>query len=145
MHLPSNSEMEILDQIAANLQRMEWAAAAIGQQQLSNLIDLALLEAIDLLITGGGTAALVIAAPLPASAGEDFGGTLENEKLRENRLRRAAKRGGLRLLKSRIRDAKALGFGGFMLVEIHTKAPVLGDQPYAFSCNLEAVEGFLNR
>ena len=39
------------------------------------------------------------------------------EKIRENRLRRAAVRQGLRLVKSRSRDPRALDYGGYMLVD----------------------------
>lgn len=39
------------------------------------------------------------------------------EKVRENRLRRAAGRQGLRLEKSRRRDPRALDYGGYFIVE----------------------------
>jgi hypothetical protein len=42
------------------------------------------------------------------------------EKVRENRLRRMARRQGMALVKSRTRDPRALDFGGFMLVEPNT-------------------------
>ena len=39
------------------------------------------------------------------------------EKVRENRLRKAAERQGYRLMKSRARDPHALGFGLYALVD----------------------------
>jgi hypothetical protein len=43
--------------------------------------------------------------------------TEQGEKVRENRLRRMAKRQGLKLAKSRLRDTRALGYGGWMLTD----------------------------
>lgn len=42
---------------------------------------------------------------------------MNDEKVRENRLRRMAQRQGLRLEKSRRRDPRALDFGGYWLVD----------------------------
>lgn len=41
-------------------------------------------------------------------------------KIRENRLRRMAKRQGLQLVKSRARDPRAIDFGFFMVVDAST-------------------------
>ena len=50
----------------------------------------------------------------------------DSEKIRENRLRRMADRQGLRLVKSRRRDPRAVDYGGYMLVDIATNAVVAG-------------------
>jgi hypothetical protein len=44
------------------------------------------------------------------------------EKIKENRLRRAAGRQGLRLMKSRRRDSRATDFGTYMLVDAATSS-----------------------
>lgn len=61
-------------------------------------------------------------------------------KVREDRLRRAAKRQGLRLEKSRLRDPRAIGFGGYMLVDNNTDAVVGGA---SYSLDLDAAENYL--
>ena len=66
------------------------------------------------------------------------------EKVRENKMRRVADRRGYRLLKSRRRDPLAIGYNGYMVVAVETKAVVLGGIPRPFSATLEAVEGFFN-
>lgn len=48
------------------------------------------------------------------------------EKVRENRLRRMAERQGLQLVKSRRRDPLAIGYGGFMLVDVEHDDVVAG-------------------
>jgi hypothetical protein len=60
------------------------------------------------------------------------------EKARENRLRRAAKRQGLRLVKSRRRDPLAVGYGLYWVVATDGDA-LLPDQ----AMNLDAVEAHL--
>ncbi len=65
-----------------------------------------------------------------------------SDKVRENLLRRQAKRRGLRLVKSRRRDPGASDFGRYMLVHGHTGAPIDGvGQPFAMS--LDAAEAWL--
>jgi pyridoxine/pyridoxamine 5'-phosphate oxidase len=64
------------------------------------------------------------------------------EKVREDRLRRAAKRQGLRLIKSRTRDPRARDYGGYWLMDDdqgHAHGPV----PQGMT--LDEVEEFLNR
>jgi hypothetical protein len=48
------------------------------------------------------------------------------ERVRENRLRRVADRQGLRLVKSRRRDPRAVDYGRYMLVDLATGAVVVG-------------------
>lgn len=46
------------------------------------------------------------------------------EKVLENRLRRAARRQGLLLEKARRRDPRALDYGRYALLEVHTGNPI---------------------
>ncbi len=71
----------------------------------------------------------------------------QEEKVKENRLRRAADRQGLRLMKSRSRDPNAIDYGLYGLVDIQTNGivnpPIAGR--WACSWTLEEVEEYLNR
>jgi hypothetical protein len=90
------------------------------------------------------------------------------EKVRENKLRRMAARQGLKLLKSRRRDPRALEYGGYQLQEIktvhvkvsHGEAKVVGMETHTvnpaifrqalsdavvFSFTLDDVERYLTR
>ena len=62
------------------------------------------------------------------------------EKVRENRLRRMARRQGLRLIKSRTRDPRALDYGGYW-VRNSRHAAAYGPIPEGFT--LDQVERFL--
>lgn len=58
------------------------------------------------------------------------------EKVRENRARRMAERQGLRLVKSRRRDPRALGYGTYGLWRADTNSVEVGDPTiggYGFS------------
>lgn len=66
-----------------------------------------------------------------------------SQKVRENRLRRMAQRQGLELQKSRARDPRALGFGGYMLVEVRRNAVVAGAEGHAYSLTLDEAEHWL--
>jgi hypothetical protein len=63
------------------------------------------------------------------------------EKVRENLLRRMAKRQGLVVHKSRTRDPRAIGYGGYMIST--DNAIVAGATPSAFSMNMDEVEAYL--
>lgn len=65
-----------------------------------------------------------------------------DEKVRENRLRRMAERQGLRLVKSRRRDPRAIGYGGYMIVNQDNNA-VAGEIDSARALNLDAIEDYL--
>lgn len=66
----------------------------------------------------------------------------DDNKVRENRLRRMADRQGLRLVKSRRRDPRALGYGGYMLVDERNRVQAGElDSPRALS--LDDVERYL--
>jgi hypothetical protein len=67
----------------------------------------------------------------------------EDEKIRENRLRRAAKRQGLRLEKSRVRDPRALTYGGYHLIDARTNVIVAFGQLIGFEANLDDIERYL--
>jgi hypothetical protein len=67
---------------------------------------------------------------------------------RENRLRCAARRLGLRLKKSRARDPHDVTFGGYMLVYLERNAiayAAAGHKGYGYSLSLDGVEAFLKR
>ena len=67
----------------------------------------------------------------------------ETEKVRENRLRRMAARQGLVLKKSRRRDPRALGYGGYMLVDAFTNSVVAGELDSPRALTLDDVEAYL--
>lgn len=70
----------------------------------------------------------------------------QNDKVRENRLRRAAERQGLRLLKSRRRDPRAIEYGTYMLVDADTNGVAWsGDHENGYGLDLDDVEDYLNR
>lgn len=48
------------------------------------------------------------------------------DKVRENRLRRAAKRQGKLIVKSKARDPRAVGYAGYMLVDLETATVAAG-------------------
>jgi hypothetical protein len=66
------------------------------------------------------------------------------EKVRENRARRTAERRGYRLIKSRLRDKEAPGYGGYMLIAAFGNLVMLGGTPHSFSATIEDVEAYLN-
>jgi hypothetical protein len=68
-----------------------------------------------------------------------------SDKIREQRLRRAAERQGLSLTKSRRRDPRAVDYGGYMLVVMLTNAVVAGGHPWPYSLDLDEVEHELER
>jgi hypothetical protein len=61
----------------------------------------------------------------------------------ENRLRRMASRQGYELNKSRLRDPRAIGFGGYMIIDASTNHVVAGAHPHAHSMSLDEVETWL--
>lgn len=68
----------------------------------------------------------------------------ETDKIRENRLRRKAKRQGFLLVKSRRRDPYALDFGEFMVVDAFTNTIVYGELNSPRALSLDEVEEWLN-
>lgn len=64
------------------------------------------------------------------------------EKVNENRLRRMAERQGLKLMKSRRRDPRAIDYGGYMLVNAYNMI-VAGASPNAYSMSIDDVEAWL--
>ena len=67
---------------------------------------------------------------------------MSEEKVRENRLRRMAKRQGCILKKIRRRDERALDYGKYWLIN-HNNCLVLGSGSYNASCTLDEIEEFL--
>jgi hypothetical protein len=68
-------------------------------------------------------------------------------KVRENRLRRAAERQGLRLVKSRRRDPRSIDYGKYMLLDVQTNGVVYGLIPggSTMAADLDDVEAYLNQ
>lgn len=69
----------------------------------------------------------------------------QDTKVRENRLRRAADRQGLRLSKSRSRDPQAMDYGLYALIDHQTNGaihPALADR-WVHALTLEDVEEWL--
>jgi hypothetical protein len=67
----------------------------------------------------------------------------DEDKVRENRLRRIAERRGYSLEKSRRRDPKAPDFARFRVIEMRENRAVFGAEPHAFSATLDEVEQWL--
>lgn len=67
---------------------------------------------------------------------------MTEEKVIENRVRRMAERQGLKLEKSRRRDPRAIGFGGFQLVD-QNNVVVCGGAPHEYSATIADVEAYL--
>jgi hypothetical protein len=70
--------------------------------------------------------------------------TEQEVKVKENRLRRAAERQGLRLVKSRRRDPRAFDYGKYMLVDVQTNAVVHGLVAGRIGADLDDVEAYLS-
>ena len=66
-----------------------------------------------------------------------------SEKVRENRLRRMAKRQNLLVCKSRRRDPMALDYGLYHIVDLYTNGIVTGAGPFDYMMTLDEVETFL--
>jgi hypothetical protein len=66
----------------------------------------------------------------------------DTDKVRENRVRRAAQRQGLALMKSRRRDERALDYGMYMLVNVEINATVFSTPHWV---DLDDVEEYLNK
>ena len=72
------------------------------------------------------------------------GSDMRAEKARESRLRRAARRCGMSLCRSRTRSPDAADFGYYMLVDASTKGIVAGAECGWANLALDGVEQFLN-
>lgn len=64
-------------------------------------------------------------------------------KARENRLRDTAKRQGLFLHKTRIRDVRAIGYGTYQLSDLKTGVLVYGDPEWGYGRTLDQIEDYL--
>jgi hypothetical protein len=65
------------------------------------------------------------------------------EKVREDRLRRMARRQGFQLVKSRTRDWRALDYDRWMVTDPRTSTVVAGAEPGYPSMTVDDVERFL--
>src|SRR5712671_6443778 len=65
------------------------------------------------------------------------------EKVREARLRRMAKRQGLKLVRSRRRDPLAIDYGRYVIVDPDSNRTVAGELGSASAMTLDDVEGWL--
>ncbi|CCH77137.1 conserved hypothetical protein [Nostocoides japonicum T1-X7] len=68
---------------------------------------------------------------------------MDPDKIRENRLRRMADRQGLRLVKSRRRDPRALDYGTYMLTDPCTNTVVAWGLQSGYGLSLDEVEARL--
>ena len=68
----------------------------------------------------------------------------DETKVQQNRVRRKATRRGLKLVKSRRRDPKAVDFGKYMLVDIGTNAVVFGSGRFGPDADLAEIEQWLD-
>jgi hypothetical protein len=57
-------------------------------------------------------------------------------------LRRIAVRHGYRIVKSRSRNTNAVGYGGFMLIDVATGGAAVGGTPFPYTGTLEEIESF---
>jgi hypothetical protein len=64
----------------------------------------------------------------------------EDNKVRENRLRRMASRQGLALRKSPRRDPRAIGYGTYMLVDKATNSLAAWGHPDGYGLTLDEIE-----
>ncbi len=64
-------------------------------------------------------------------------------KVFENRIRRMAERQGLRLVKSRRRDPRALDFGKYCLVDVATNVVVFGADSGRMDVTLDRIAAYL--
>lgn len=65
------------------------------------------------------------------------------EKVREARLRRTAERQGLKLVKSRRRDPRAVDYGRYVIVDPDSDQPIAGELGSASAMTLDDVEAWL--
>lgn len=68
----------------------------------------------------------------------------DTDKVRENRLRRAAQRQGLILARSRRRDPRATDYGTYMLVDPSTNFVVAHGLQSGYGLSLDEIENALN-
>ncbi len=61
------------------------------------------------------------------------------DKVLENRMRRTARRRGYQLERSRAKDPKALGYGGYLVRDLRTKRVVAGGGAFPYSLTLADV------
>ena len=67
----------------------------------------------------------------------------DDDKTRENRIRRMAARQELQLQRSPRRDPNAAGYGRYRLIDPMNNTVVYGSFPRDFSCTLDEIEAWL--
>lgn len=70
---------------------------------------------------------------------------VDDENVREERLRRVAERRGLTLMKSPLSDRTETSYGTYMLVETDTATVRLSGNPAGYGLTLDDVEDVLDR
>jgi hypothetical protein len=70
---------------------------------------------------------------------------MDTDKIRENRLRRAAQRQGLQLQKSRRRDTRAYDWGTYQLVDPYTNTLVAYGGRSGYGLSLDEIEEALSK
>ena len=76
---------------------------------------------------------------------ERLEGAMVSEKVRENRLRRMADRYGLKLVKARSRDPRAIDFGCYALMDLETGGSVVGVSAIGrYDASLDEIEAYLS-
>lgn len=70
---------------------------------------------------------------------------MTDDKIRENRVRRALARQGYQLVKSRRRDPRALGYGGYMITDPNTNTIVAGEVDSHQALTLDDAEAWTTR
>ena len=68
----------------------------------------------------------------------------EEDKVRENKVRRMAQRQGLAVKKSRRRDPRALNYGTYWIVDPFKNTVVAGDTNNGYGMGLDEVEAWLS-
>lgn len=69
--------------------------------------------------------------------------TTTTDKIREKRLRNAAKRQGYDITKSRTRDPRALDYGGWMVIDPRSNSIEAGGMGDGFQMSIDEVEKWL--
>jgi hypothetical protein len=135
-YLPAELEAELRD-LAHRLQRTE--SDLIREAVATHLRSMRPSIGSGILPSTGGT------SPSGRRRAREDGAMPSTEKVRENRLRRKAERQGLRLVKSRRRDADAPDFGLFQVVDEHNRLEIRGGSGPEGMSTLDEIEDLLYR
>jgi hypothetical protein len=67
----------------------------------------------------------------------------QEEKVKENRIRRKLDRMGYCLVKSRAKDPQSFTFGGYMIKDAWTGSTLAGADPYDYCMKIDDVERYI--